>query len=492
LPPGVEIDFLNAELLHLPRADGVLLTLVPAEPVELQVEYGLFPAKTRLTPISIGRAGELAIIDLDGLRPGTRYQYQVSVRRPGDAFWTARELHGFRTLAMPGQPLRFAVAADTHAWAVYSKFAPVVGGPTLAFHYLRSAVDRLELVADDLDFLVLGTDVAMIECGGCLPKQASVGFVSGGSANDLADAKLRYEWVFGEELLGAVGSDLPLILGLGDHDGELGWDPELYQIAADARRSYLPDPGEWFSWRSGDVLFVMLNVSAATGIPPAAPEDWTLGTDQLMWLARTLATSDAPLKIVMAEHLMGGHSGPDTPNWKARGGLRATDTGLPDGDFLGEQRLLHDLFVQHDVNVFLSFHDHVVVHGVKDGVTYLIGGRASGVGNKWTDKQWYRDAMDYDLDGVPEFETDITGTVQPGIFEVTVSDGVARFDYVLASPDPLVDGSVLLSYEVFGRTAESLVGESSGVAVGRPRSTRRSSRHSTDDRGPVVRPNHDP
>ena len=65
------------------------------------------------------------------------------------------------------------------------------------------------------------------------------------------------------------------------------------------------------------------------------------------------------------------------------------------------------------------------------------------------------------------------GTVQPGIFEVTVSDGVARFDYVLASPDPLVDGTVLLSYEVFGRSAETQVGESGGVADGRPRSTRR-------------------
>lgn len=103
------------------------------------------------------------------------------------------------------------------------------------------------------------------------------------------------------------------------------------------------------------------------------------------------------------------------------------------------------------MDVFLTFHDHVVAHGVKDGVTYLIGGRASGIGHPWVDQERYRHAMDYDLDGTPEYETDISGTRLPGIFEVTVAAGQARFDYVLASPDPSVNGSVLLSYTVPSR-----------------------------------------
>lgn len=449
-----DISFQDEELLHLPGAHGVALSLLPDEACELQVEYGHFPQQTWRTQVQSVAAGQLALFDLKGLRSGERYEYQVSVRRPGDVLWVPRGLHGFGTLKPPGQPLRFAVMGDTHSWAVWSYYsAPPIGGGTgfpQGFDYLDAAVNRVQASPSTWDFLVLGTDTAMTKCSACVAKLTPGGVVTGGTSPTVSDAALRYRWVYSKALLGRVGADLPLLVGLGDHDGELGWDSNIKTISKTARLGHLPDPGDWYSVRSGDALIVMLNVHTATSIKPTAPEDWTLGPDQFLWLARTLEASDAPIKIVMAEHILGGHSKPGSKLWKGRGGLRATDTGLPSGTFLGEQAQLQQLFVAYGVDVFLTFHDHLVVHGVKDGVTYLIGGRTSGIAHGWANQQWYRDAMDYDLDGVPEFDTEVSGTLLPGFFDVTVAAGTARFDYVLASPDPAVDGTVWLSYSVGG------------------------------------------
>ncbi|MFT7518148.1 MAG: hypothetical protein ACI9MC_000275 [Kiritimatiellia bacterium] len=457
LSPVDDVAFQNGELLHQPRFDGVVLTLLPDEDCELRVEYGHFPHKTKRKLAQPVLAGELATFDLDRLRAGERYQYQVSVRRPGDQLWQQRELHGFETLKPPGRPVRFAVAADTHAWAVWSYYsAPPIGGGggvPQGFDYLEATMSQLEAAPERHDFVVLGTDTAMTKCSACVQKGAPGGIVQAGNSTTVDDAKLRYRWVLSEKLMGRIGADAPLLVGLGDHDGEQGWNATITGVSRAARLAHLPDPGYWFSVRTGDALIVMLNVHVAVTAKPIAPEDWTLGADQFFWLARTLAESDAPIKIVMAEHILGGHKSPTAQVWKARGGLRATDTGLPSGTFLGEQAQLHELLVAHDVDVFMSFHDHVVTHGIKDGVSYLIGGRSSGIGNAWINQQWYRDAMDYDLDGTPEFETDVSGTVKPGIFEVTVEDGSARFDYVLVSPDPSVDGTVLLSYTVGAEAA---------------------------------------
>lgn len=60
----------NEELLHLPRADGVILSLLPDEPCELRIEYGHFPDQTQRTEVRSVQAGELALFDLNGLSGG--------------------------------------------------------------------------------------------------------------------------------------------------------------------------------------------------------------------------------------------------------------------------------------------------------------------------------------------------------------------------------------------------------------------------------------
>lgn len=95
---GDDIAFQNEELLHLPGLEGVVVSLLPDEPCELRVEYGIFPYQTKRTAVRSVSSGELALFELQGLSSGERFQYQVSVRRPGDVDWVLRALHGFTTL----------------------------------------------------------------------------------------------------------------------------------------------------------------------------------------------------------------------------------------------------------------------------------------------------------------------------------------------------------------------------------------------------------
>ena len=193
--------------------------------------------------------------------------------------------------------------------------------------------------------------------------------------------------------------------------------------------------------RSGDLLLVVLDPIRYTPLAPREADSWTLGETQLSWLDRTLAGSDATFKLVFAEHLLGGNTDPQFECWKGRGALKATTTGEINGPFLGEQFVVHEMLKQHGAQVFFSFQDHVVVWGEKvdeefrgEGVTYITGGRSSGVGAGWADLPWYQTSMDYDGDGVPEYMTDVTGTRKVGHFKVTVH-GKQRleFEYLQAT-----------------------------------------------------------
>lgn len=93
--------------------------------------------------------------------------------------------------------------------------------------------------------------------------------------------------------------------------------------------------------------------------------------------------------------------------------------------------------------------DKVKEDFVGERVTYVIGGRASGIGNTWTNEDWYQEAMDDDNDGVPEFMTDVTGTRDPGWFRVTVNGTQdLEFTYVRSSTIPGLDVEEVLWFTI--------------------------------------------
>ena len=84
--PEPALRFVSGEVLSHPGTTSVELSLIPAEPAELFVEYGpvgddgLQPT----TPTTVA-AEATGLVQLDGLRPGTRYRYRVRSRREGSS-----------------------------------------------------------------------------------------------------------------------------------------------------------------------------------------------------------------------------------------------------------------------------------------------------------------------------------------------------------------------------------------------------------------------
>lgn len=485
---GAPHRFYDTELLLDPRADGVTLALMAAEPLLLSARYGVGDARTRSTPERRADPGRVCAFDLGELPPDTRVSYQVFARRPHEDQPRAREVHGFRTLAAPttrddaapARELRFAVAADPHAFQNWAQFR--CRDNDTGWRTLDASLARLARLAADreLDFLLIGTDSAMTKCGGGCPSCELAGVsIAAKDSVGIDDAALRYRTVFGPEVYGRVAADLPLLYMLGDHDGERGFGSvegtcgytlEERVWSREARRRTLPpgpspvDDALYYSVRHGPLQILVLDALNGTTLPPVEPEAWSLGAEQLAWFERTLAESDATFKFVFAEHLLGGLRAPEGRKasicWKARGGITATEDGTPRGRFVGEQAVVQALMKQHGAQLFVSFHDHVAAFGEKleadgsgSGVGYLIAGQCAGppLGEvapsppPWSNEPWYRQAMDYDGDGVPEFESELTGTLEKGVFFArVVGHERVELDYLRSDPDPARDGERIL------------------------------------------------
>jgi hypothetical protein len=452
LPGGGELDWINAPRMHNPTVDAVLVACIPEQDAEIQAFWA-----GRQSPLQLVRAGELCLLELDGLQPGRRTPARISARAPGADAWELHESLELRTLPPRREAVRFAVMADTHAWALHSKTS-VLGGPIVGFKEFKSCLKNIA-GDDDLDFGVVFTDFAMTQCGSCLGIPTSVGPTTAGSVETLNEALVRYRMTWGQKMLGSLGAALPLVTMNGDHEGELPFlADETGTVSRMARVRTLPPyqqgylagpPGTLaYAFEAGPVLLVSLDLHSLSVRAPIAPEHWRLGQAQHEWLAEVLGSSRRPWKIVMAEHLVGGLTDPTFEHWKGRGSITATDDGTPEGTFLGEQALVHQTLVSTGADLFITGHDHVVSWAEKDGVAYLIAGRAGGVGHPWADLDWYREAMDLDGDGVPVYETEGRGTRESGHVEISADLTSLRVRYLQASLQESLNGNVLLDLEL--------------------------------------------
>jgi len=256
--------------------------------------------------------------------------------------------------------------------------------------------------------------------------------------------------------LGIVGRTAPVFLVLGNHDGEQrdrGGDDAMAVWSNRMRKRYFPNPmpdgfytgsatphpeagllQNYYAWEWGDALFVVLDPfwysRRARGGRDGPVDNWsrTLGREQYDWLARTLAASTALHRFVFIHHLAGG----ETP--EGRGGAEASrffewgGREIDGRDTFAQRRPgwpmpVHDLLVKHGVDAVFHGHDHLYVHGQRDGVVYQL---VPQPGHSRTDT--VRSAAEYGYrSGV------IAGA--SGILRVLVAPDRVQVEYVRAYPD---------------------------------------------------------
>lgn len=487
---GPRVEFLVEELLTNPTTTSVELSLMPGEPAEFFVEFGLpgsgLPEVT--SPMTVG-AGERATFRLDGLEPGTRYVYRAHIRRPGQHPFEARAAHAFRTLRQDLEAtVRFGYTADSHITGRYLKY---LCSPTPARRrYLTEFETTLRnMLSSELDFVVAGGDNFMLhgQSFGCdeVPEYGQ------GTVQDADQADRRVEAALSPRFWGRVATSLPLFLVLGNHDGEARFGnttgscahfASTWSLSRAARLKHLPDPGTvyssgteqagYYTFVSGPVRVIVLDVMTGPDRYPTV-DTWTLGPAQLRWFKRVVEGSHEPWKLVFIEHLVTSASaGPQclVPGGGSyqygRGGIRVTDDGTIRGEFLGEQAYIQELMRENGVDAFFHGHDHVAVVGEKkavdgsgEGVVYVLGGIPAGSGLPgWGDEPWFRHQMDYDDDGVPDFLSNVNGSVQAGFYRITVHgrDRV-EVEYVgTDQDDPAANGETIFSFQLFSDGTNSL------------------------------------
>jgi hypothetical protein len=434
------------EWLSQPTDDGVTVSVIPGRSMELMAEvWPRAGGRLRRTAPLQAEAERLAAIRIDGLEPGTEYGYRLVYRVPAARDGrersarpplAARPPHQFRTAPEPGTSFRFGFLTDSHL--IFRWKRSRCGGSREGFEVflgtLRNAASR------DLDFVVLGGDEAQTHRAGkgeCRFRGQPFGR---GTANTRAEANRRYLLV--RRAYEPLAARVPIHYVLGNHEGEAGFErppamsshsDHLTRISRRARLAHLPNPhpvhgggedGSYFALRWGDVLILALDVMGYTTRVPKSPSDWTLGSEQMEWLERTLAGSEVPWKIVIAHHLVGGVPKVRPRYHYGRGGALSTEDGTASGRFLGEQERIHQLMKRHGAQLFLYGHDHLFSiaqkldpDGASSGVFYACGGTSAGTGAAW------RGASRIERGYRRPEDPSTPLTYDPGFTEITVRGG---------------------------------------------------------------------
>jgi hypothetical protein len=268
-----------------------------------------------------GPEGTNHVVRLEGLRPGTRYQYRVILGKQGDGGATAPMT--FQTLPAAG-PLTVQVLGDS-GWGDFAPHAVVA-------QMMRSEAD-LVLHAGDTVY------------PGFSPGLADLRFLSvqrpwmrtRASAFTWGNHDLYYGFAPLLEIFGSPNNDTP--------DWEHGAEKTV--------------PQAYYSFDAGDVHFAVLFQ------PFLGQYQMRPNSPQARWLDRDLAASQKPWKVVLA-HIP----------WETSSVHRIDDSnynGRRDGAEFAE--VLLPIAQRHGVQLYLSGHDHNYERLIPvEGMTSIITG----------------------------------------------------------------------------------------------------------------------
>ncbi|MBM3310252.1 MAG: hypothetical protein FJY80_01965, partial [Candidatus Aminicenantes bacterium] len=197
------------------------------------------------------------------------------------------------------------------------------------------------------------------------------------------DLIARTFWLRMRKLYSAVTPYMPMVIALGNHDGEESWSPTRsrsrfwrgqYFAFPDAHTH--PEGGDghgaYFAFslgadaqNRGGARFIVLDVTGFTaGVEPAKPEGWTLGHAQLAWLDSLLAKGEKHWNFACYHHVLGGWpAGPtelESHIAYGRGPLFQAKDYQPFTNPAGvEQVALTELALKYGLQAFFYGHDHV-------------------------------------------------------------------------------------------------------------------------------------
>lgn len=416
-------------VLGRPAKNAITASVLSYQDREGVIRYGTEAgAATAKTAVFALKAGEPVEVAISGLTPNTQYFYRLDTR-VGTAPWSAEPERSFRTQRPPGSTFAFTVQADPH---LDSNMEPKLLERSL-----------LNCLGDSPDFLIdLGDTFMTDKYRGVRTLQAK-------------------HYVAERYYFGLIGHTVPVFLVLGNHDGETGAPRRQEEPvwANTMRKKYFANPvpdgfytgnevkhpalgllEDYYAWEWGDALFVALDPFWFSNDNKGDNWSRTLGEAQYQWLKRTLEGSKARFKFIFLHHLVGGA----TP--EGRGGSEAApfyEWGgkNPDGsDGFKEHRPgwpmpIHQLLVQHHVDIVFHGHDHIFAKQDLDGIVYQ---EVPQPGNP--DRGVPRSAAEYGY---------VSGKIlgSPGYMRITVAPDNVTADLVRACL-PEQEGSGRKNHEV--------------------------------------------
>ena len=366
------VTFVCRELLGRPTDNSIALNMCADKGVELFIEYGTQSSVYESqSPVHSIQGGVPATITISLLAANTRYFYRVRYRMSGTGEFSAREEHSFHTARSPVNTFVFAIEADPHLDEATN---PDLFKRTLA-----------NIAGSNADFLIDLGDTFMSDKLPVINQQ------------EITSRHLLLRSFFD-----TLGHSVPLMLVIGNHEGEQGWSldgtPDNMAVwASNIRKLYYPNPlpdrfyagdttqvsfvglrQNYYAWEWGNALFVVLDPYWYTTKKPGSSKnmwDWTLGRAQYDWFRKTLESSNAGLKLVFAHQIVGGidlegRGGIEAVPYYEMGGLNSDGSWGFETNRPGWPKPIHQLMVEHHVAAFFHGHDHVFVKQDLDGIVY--------------------------------------------------------------------------------------------------------------------------
>ena len=364
------LQLCGAPLAFAPTGDGFGLNavLTAGDPATLSARARAAGTQAWGDAIApVVRAADVAEWSFSGLSAGVRYEYEI--QSPETAAGTPLYAGSVVTQRRPGEPFTFALISDTHIgpdadslnqgdWCTLAAVAAKVGA---------ASPDFVVNLGDLLDFHEFGFNEP--------PPEASL----------TSHAYRNYRALLGDTLGRAAHYAV-----IGNWDGENGYYPtDAIASSRQQRQLYVPGPTpttypeagssnqDYYAFTWGDALFIVLNVMTYTttehllSYDPGLPDDWTLGETQLGWLTNTLANAMSKWRFVLIHHTVGGAAGDAIDSAYGRGGGQAAH--------VGEQAKVHQLMLEHGVQIFFYGHDHVFTDIQVDGIHYSEPGSAGAI-----------------------------------------------------------------------------------------------------------------